>query len=140
MRNIAYLAALLISGAAQGQTVGVHVASVHSKENSQFNNDNWGAYIQKDGWLGGIYRNSIHRNTFYAGRTIEYGPFALAGGLMTGYQKKSGIGYTRGAVGGFLAISAFTPEIAGVRAKITYIPARLVKSPDVLNLAIEKKF
>lgn len=80
------------------KTVGLHVHSYHSKvyarsytdgrKGMKFNNDTLGFYlINEDDWGFGFYRNSLHRNTFYAGRFVDlWGPLDLALGVATGYN------------------------------------------------------
>lgn len=127
-------------GRAEGMTVGMHLASIHSKDNDRMNNDNLGAYVQSGHLVAGCYKNSIHRNSFYAGYVLEAGPFAITGGIISGYMRHNGQGHTRGALGPLLAFSARSPEFWGVRVRANYVPARLVKAADVLNLAIETHF
>jgi hypothetical protein len=84
-------------------TYGVHAHSYHNKvyatsysrghdENGgrrKFNNQTVGVYLMNQGgWGSGFYRNSLHRNTFYAGRFVNiWGPLDLALGVATGYNR-----------------------------------------------------
>lgn len=70
------------------QTVGLHLASVHSK--SGYNNVNPGVYVNLDGWTVGTYYNSERRQSYYAGYTLDrdFGPVraSLTLGGITGYD------------------------------------------------------
>jgi hypothetical protein len=126
---------------AQGLTVGVHLASVHIPAHDDQNNRNLGAYVRSvDGWTLGGYRNTIRRNSLYAGKTERglLGPVDVTAGIVSGYQKKDGKGHTRGALGPLLAFSYQVPvAVLGVKPRIVYVPGHLVKAADLVHLAVE---
>jgi hypothetical protein len=90
---------LAASLAKPGKTVGLHLHSYHSKvyarsytdgrKRMKFNNQTLGLYLfNEDDWGVGYYRNSVHRNTLYAGRFVRvWGPLDVALGVATGYNK-----------------------------------------------------
>ena len=83
-------AGITMCGDARAQTVGLHLASVHSAPG--FNNSNPGIYLRtRGGWTAGVYRNSEWRTSTYAGWTASTevaGPVRaeLTMGLITGYR------------------------------------------------------
>ena len=77
----------LLAPAAQADTVGLHLASVHDPQR-HFNNNNPGLYYRSnDGWTAGGYRNSLRRTSAYAGFTWQHGALGLTAGGVTGYQE-----------------------------------------------------
>jgi hypothetical protein len=136
---------------AEGLVVGLHLASHHFPDDEGYNNVNVGAYARFDNGLTiGGYRNSIRRNSFYAGYTQALpGPFSVTVGAISGYKLKQGKGHkvgstseghTRGALGLLLAPSIALPSIMGVTPRIIYSPGHLVKADDSFNLSIESSF
>lgn len=81
-------AALLLAGmapVASADTVGVHLGSLHIPAKG-YNNSNPGLYVRLDsGWTGGLYRNSLRKNSVYAGYTWTHGAFSVTAGGVTGY-------------------------------------------------------
>lgn len=72
---------------AEGLTVGLHVASIHSPQGDQ-TNTNPGLYIRMDRWQAGLYRNSHSRTTFYGGYAYPIGPVEVMAGIASGYDKR----------------------------------------------------
>jgi hypothetical protein len=76
--------------AAEPVTVGVHLTTWHSDE--QLNGVNPGLYVRADGWVAGLYRNSINRLSIHVGHQFETsgGPVGLGlyVGAVSGYQRK----------------------------------------------------
>ncbi|AEG94061.1 hypothetical protein [Ramlibacter tataouinensis] len=96
MKHAVILLALLaaVSASADGipkpTTAGLHLVSVHDRDNHRWNNDNPGAYARWDsGFIAGTYRNSLRNQTVYAGWSIadDKDRFALMIGVFTGYAK-----------------------------------------------------
>ena len=81
------LCSLAFAASAQ-TTMGLHTFSVHAPDGNE-NNDNFGAYVQHKRWIAGAYRNSIGRDTVYAGyvKPLGYG-FDLMGGFASGYDRR----------------------------------------------------
>ena len=81
-------AALLLSAMAPvagAATIGVHLGSLHIPA-KDYNNTNPGLYVRLDsGWTGGLYRNSLAKNSVYAGYTWTHGAFSVTAGGVTGY-------------------------------------------------------
>jgi len=85
------------SANASMDTFGVHVGSVHSNKNSNWNNSNPGVYAVwgvhdlstfADGnYVAGTYYNSIRKQSFYVGRLFEWGNVGLIAGVVTGYSR-----------------------------------------------------
>jgi hypothetical protein len=70
------------------------MASYHFDRSKDFNEINPGiGYMTKDGWGGGVYKNSYNRPSFYAGKEMRYPvngllDAALTLGAVTGYPAK----------------------------------------------------
>ena len=87
MKRIALILALALAGAAHAGTLGLHIGSQHFPA-QDFNNANPGAYyISDDGWTVGTYYNSERKQSVYAGKSWDFGPFRLQAGLITGYSR-----------------------------------------------------
>ena len=83
------MAAAILAAVACGahaQTIGLHLGSVH--ESPGFNGFNPGAYVRLDsGVTAGSYFNSIRKQSFYAGYTMNvWGPLDVTFAGVTGYQ------------------------------------------------------
>lgn len=159
--RLAVLLFALFAGAASAQTFGLHLVSLHDEPG--LNNKNPGAYVRFDnGVTLGTFKNSIGRVSFYAGYTIERGPFALTVGAISGYAIKrveapcnearanirnegsrcyEETGGSHGAVMALVAPSVRGPEILGMTPRLTFIP-KFDKnaSANVLHLSVERKF
>lgn len=118
-------------------TVGLHVASHHWPDRDYQNNSNPGLYVRTpDGWTFGGYRNTLRRTSVYAGYTWESGPFALGAGLITGYQRRDGVGAWRTPVAPFIVPSVALPRMFGVTPRLSIIPGT-PKNESVLHFSIE---
>ena len=74
-----------IAPGARADTVGIHLGSLHIPA-KDYNNSNPGLYVRLDsGWTGGLYRNSLRKNSVYAGYTWTHGAFSVTAGGVTGY-------------------------------------------------------
>jgi hypothetical protein len=128
-----YLSALgVFALAAQAQTFGVHVASVHSGDG--MNNFNPGAYVRFDnGLTAGTYLNSHKRQSAYVGYTLE-----TAGALS--------IALTVGVVSGYKGSWALVVPSAAYHTKYGSVRLGFVPKPPVdgscsaLHLMLERKF
>lgn len=86
MKRIATLLLLALAGWAQAGTLGLHIGSQHFPK-QDYNNFNPGAYyISDEGWTAGTYYNSERKQSVYAGKSWDFGPFRLQAGLITGYS------------------------------------------------------
>lgn len=69
--------------------------SKHIGADKEYNENNAGiGYKSKDGWLGGYYRNSLDKDSFYGGKEFQTDPIvgdklrlAIVLGLVSGYNK-----------------------------------------------------
>jgi hypothetical protein len=69
--------------------------SKHIDSDKKYNENNYGiGYKSHDGWLGGYYRNSLDKDSLYAGKEFKTDPIlgdklrlAIILGLATGYNK-----------------------------------------------------
>ena len=87
MKRIATLLLLALAGWAQAGTLGLHIGSQHYPA-KDFNNANPGVYyISDQGWTVGTYYNSERKQSVYAGKSWDFGPFRLQAGLITGYSR-----------------------------------------------------
>lgn len=130
MAKLIVLAALF-AASAQAQTIGLHVASVHSS--GGFNNFNPGVYVRFGGITAGTFRNSIRRQSAYIGYTIEtHGrlSFALTAGLVSGY---------RGNILLAVPSAAYHTAIGNVRLGFVPRPPK-GGSASALHLMLEREF
>lgn len=87
MERIAALLLLALAGWAQAGTLGLHIGSQHYPA-KDFNNANPGVYYISDQcWTVGAYYNSERKQSVYAGKSWDFGPFRLQAGLITGYSR-----------------------------------------------------
>jgi len=110
-------------------TIGLHIGSHHIPAKT-YNNTNPGLYYRTDeGWTIGAYRNSLRKNSVYAGYTWKFGALDVTTAGVTGYFHK---------VQPLLvpSLSLFTYQ--GVTPRIAYIP-RVEKKigSHVLHLMVE---
>ena len=85
--TLAALGLLLCASVSSAGTLGLHIGSQHYPARD-FNDANPGAYyISDDGWTVGTYYNSERKQSVYAGKSWDFGPFRLQAGLITGYSR-----------------------------------------------------
>jgi len=85
---IALVLCCLAFAATAQTTIGVHTVSIHAPDHDE-NNENFGLYVQHKRLILGAYRNSIDRNTVYAGYVQPLGHgFDVMAGLASGYEKR----------------------------------------------------
>jgi hypothetical protein len=136
-----------------GLTIGLHLVSAHVPAQDWHNNVNPGVYVTTpDGYTAGVYRNTLDRTTFYAGRAFTYGAFSLALGVASGYQrieytgacKAGGIGtprkpcyegFSRGALSPMIVPSA---KLGPVR--LSFVPGFANVGSSVFHLSVEHTF
>lgn len=85
------IACSVMSSAAADEVAayGLHIGSHHFPA-YQYNNVNPGGYVRmSSGMTYGAYYNSERKFSVYAGYTMDWGPFSLTAGLITGYQGKA---------------------------------------------------
>ena len=71
-----------------GAVLGLHLASVHVPAEPYHHNVNPGAYVVfPQGVAVGAYHNSLGRTSAYVGKVLDFSPFALTVGVVSGYQK-----------------------------------------------------
>lgn len=106
-------------------TIGLHLHSTHFGSEG-VNNNNLGVYVVADQWVVGAYRNSLHRNSVYAGYVFETKSklFALTVAGITGYS------HTKVMV---------APSVKLGNFRISGIPP-VLKQPGVLHLSAEFDF
>ena len=141
-------------------TLGVHLVSAHIPAGLENNNLNPGVYAKVDGFVAGVYRNTLRRTSFYAGYAFEHGPFALTVGAITGYDKRTKkvytlrnandatlggtssyetTGYSSSKVSPLIAPSVRLPEVFGITPRITYLPRLgIANRSNVFHLSIER--
>lgn len=137
----------LFAGAVNADTIGLHVASAHSKPG--FNNTNPGVYYVADnGATAGAYCNSESKSALfphakrcdvsaYAGYTVttDIGPARLSAtiGVITGYA--------RGTTPMVLPTVSTVGTVGGFRPRIAFIPKIDPKrGAHVVHLMLEKEF
>ncbi len=134
---------LLSPVAAQTTTLGLHTWSYHDHGN--FNNENYGLYLEHNGYTGGFYKNSLNKDSAYVGYTLQWAlpenplfqSAALMGGVVSGYRTRS-YPHDYSVMGAFSLKHDFT-EQQGFRLSV--LPTHR-KSPAnyVLHLSYEVKF
>ena len=81
------LAFALSALGARAQTVGLHLVSIHVPAHEGQHNFNPGIYGRLvNGVTLGTYLNTLGKQTFYGGYTVERGPFALTLGASIGVR------------------------------------------------------
>ena len=119
------------------------------------NNLNLGAYVLfENGVTLGTYRNTLRRQTVYAGYTWQGETFGLMVAAGSGYQLRrvaaacqdpnnTNCGWTEGFSNGVLspmvAPSIRTPEFLGASARVSFMPG-IGRASSVLHLSVEAKF
>ena len=139
------LAFALCAFGVRAQSVGLHLVSVHIPAREGQHNFNPGIYVRFDnGVTLGTYHNTLGKQTFYAGYTVEHGPFALTLGAASGYQRQETV--TLGTMkpctleqaaangGACVQQSRHTDTSSGTKAYLTPMLAPSVRLPDVLGL------
>ncbi len=114
---------------ASAGTIGLHIASQHFPA-KRYNNSNPGIYYRTDeGWTAGTYRNSIRRQSVYAGYTWKFGRLDVTTAAVTGYQD---------TLQPLLVPSLSLFTYKGVTPRLAYIP-RVEKKigSHVLHLMVE---
>lgn len=142
-RRIIFALAAVFGCAAQAATFGVHIGSAHYPGAHYQNNLNPGMYLRTDdGLTFGTYYNTLRRTSFYAGYTLEYGPFGLMAGAITGYQPKriEGRMYGHGkTLTPIVSLGLHLPSLSGFTPMLMLVPP-FGNSPAVLHLAFEHRF
>lgn len=70
-------------------TVGMHIGSYHTFKNSDYNNFNPGVYVAYNGYVAGTYKNSLDKQTVYAGKVFDITEncrYDVMVGAATGYN------------------------------------------------------
>lgn len=86
---------LLSPVSAQTTTMGLHTVSYH--DNGRFNNENYGLYLEHNGYTGGFYKNSLNKDSAYLGYALQWplpqNPIiqsvSLMGGVVSGYRTRN---------------------------------------------------
>lgn len=122
---------------AEAQTIGLHLASWHSEPG--YNNANPGLYLRTaGGWTAGGYRNSVRRNSTYAGWT---GGVELATGLRAELTLGAITGYPAAAVLPLVAPSLRIGGDTGPALRLTVLPKVHAKQgAHVAHLSTEWSF
>jgi len=123
------IAALTLAPCAMADTIGFHIGSQHFPSKN-YNNFNPGIYYRTaEGWTAGDYRNSLRRNSFYAGYTWKFGALDVTTAAVTGYFHK---------VQPLLVPSWSLFTYQGITPRVAYIP-RVEKriGAHVLHLMLE---
>lgn len=130
LRTAAFAAvALLLAPCALADTIGFHIGSQHIPAKN-YNNANPGMYYRTDeGWTAGAYRNSLRKNSVYAGYTWKFGALDVTTAAVTGYFHK---------VQPLLVPSWSLFTYQGITPRLAYIP-RVEKKigSHVLHLMVE---
>jgi len=144
-RSTILLVFALCALSVRAQVVGLHLASIHIPAHEDQHNFNPGIYARLDnGATLGTYHNTLGKQTFYAGYTLERGPFALTVGIANGYQRYETV--TLGAVkpctiqqaaannGACMQQARHTETSPGTKAYLTLMLAPSVRLPDLFGI------
>ncbi len=119
--------------------IGLHLGSQHfgNDTGQVMNNVNPGGYVEfKNGLIIGGYRNSINRDSYYAGYNYRFpavGPVtpSVMGGVVTGYYKSPTLAI----------VPSLSVELApGFEARVSYVPKVAATKVHALHLSIERRF
>lgn len=133
--------------------IGVHTITRHQPQRDYHQEENYGLYYRTAGGIEfGGYRNTLDRPTFYIAQNWNWHFLSATLGVLTGYKKHQvqvactdgsagpcheTRGNTNGAIGPLAAVSATTPPLWGVAARLTVLPGFLVNSSTVYHLSFE---
>jgi hypothetical protein len=129
LHTVFLVAATLMAPCAMADTIGLHIGSHHMPAKN-YNNRNPGLYYRTDeGWTAGLYRNSLKKDSVYAGYTWKFGALDVTTAGVTGYFH---------AVQPLLVPSVSLPSVYGITPRIAYIP-RVEKKigSHVVHLMVE---
>lgn len=131
--SLALFASTLPAFAADAVTVGVHVASVHIPARSYQNNFNPGLYVAApSGWTAGVYYNTVHKVSVYAGYRVDLRYVDVMVGAVTGYKEAFGH-----SVVPLVAVSRSFDIGTAWRPRVTYIPKSTPKTTHLVHLSFE---
>lgn len=87
MRYLIFLLFIICSPAHADQ-LGIHAWSHHTPSKTTQNNHNFGLYWQTPDTEIGYYKNTLSRNSFYAGYRYQYQGIDVFVGGITGYKRE----------------------------------------------------
>lgn len=113
-----------------GLVIGVHLLSAHSQ--AGMNNENPGLYVRaQSGLTAGFYRNSLERQTSYAGWTFETENKVLALSVVGASGYRPGVQVIP-------MLSAHIPLATDLAARVGYVPKPPgLQGSHVLHLMVE---
>jgi hypothetical protein len=133
--------------------VGLHIGSQHTNDPKGLaNNLNPGLYGRLDnGFTAGFYKNSLHKDTAYAGwTTTEFWRFSLTLGLASGYRNDGQAFNMIPIIVPSARLVTFDPStmsLAGDPAKegtyslrLTVIPRIYAEGQDIFHFMAERRF
>lgn len=148
MKLAALILAAACSSACAETTVGLHLVSHHASSDPMQNNVNPGAYLIRDGWTVGAYRNTLKRDSVYAGHTWDRGPFSITAGFVSGYEKREyhgecapGVWSKKGTicergVSNAKLLPMLAPSVRVGPTRLWYLPG-LGHTSSVIHLSVE---
>jgi hypothetical protein len=68
--------------------IGIHLGTYHFERDHHYNEFNPGAYAACDGYVVGVYQNSVRKTSTYVGYQFSnvLGPINIVTGVVTGYK------------------------------------------------------
>ncbi len=125
---LAFTALLLMAASAQAQTVGLHLASAHSRPG--FSSSTPGAYVMDAaGWTLGAYRNSFRVLTIYTGRTWS----TEAAGVQLAVTAAAASGYNSPVI----IVPTIAVPVGSIRARAAVMPATKSGEAWAAHLSVE---
>ena len=137
-----YLVALLLMMAniCYADSIGIHLWSKHHPSNDYQNNDNYGMYYKSSDYEIGYYRNTLRRNSFYAGKNYSYGQIDFFVGGITGY-KREGCNCQTDGFSPWVVTPIIVPSIRFQNLRVSIVPNFSPFSPiGVIHTSLEFEF
>lgn len=105
--------------------IGLNISTYHFDRSANFQEFNPGGYAVCDGWVAGVYYNSIRRGSVHVGRVFQLGSVDVAVGLVTGYYPS------------IRPVPVAVPSMRFGNVRLAVIPPSGEKRKGGLTLAIE---
>ena len=119
------------------QTLGLHLASIHSNNKSDWNNHNPGIYYRYNNWVIGTYKNSVRKDSYYGGYVYGITPYLdCVVGVISGYDNGKG----NNRLMPMLVPSVHLPLDERTHVRIHFVPKVNKHGAAALHLSIEQRF
>lgn len=153
MKKTTIAALMLAPVYAMSQVIGLHIGSQHTNDpHGLANNLNPGLYVRFDnGVTAGFYKNSIHKDTFYAGWTApEFYRVSFTFGGASGYRN-DGQAFNLIPIivpsiriftydGDTKSFDGDPNKVGTVSFRMTVIPRIYAEGQDIFHFMVERRF